>query len=331
MLPLLFIALCIGCGSEPFYDLTSPSWYLLLATDTPELQLRHEPGNSVVVSDLYAQANGSPLPAPVQDMELFRNTLFLFLPKSVELLDANSYKRRARLHLPASPDGIAFPNATSGYIWHRSAGMLSLIDLLTDEYVRTFSIGGQIGAVAASDAMLYITEEKSSYLLVFDTRTWQVQDSLPLPPRPRFIALREGAQELVVASIGSGDDSAATLRAPRLSLIRLRPLRLVKSIPLSTSADSARIRLTGLVTTPDDFAYVGTSAGLFRVDLRSQGSIRLVQQWNIRNLWYLPNRGEFWFLTAGTPQQLIIAAGSRAEPILSTSLPSGTTALLPLP
>lgn len=326
-------ALAWGCGSEPFYDLAPSLWRFLVATDAPALQLRQEPGSVLVVPDLYARANGSPLAAPVQSIELFYGTLYLLLPTAaLELLEVDSYRRRAVLQLPAPADGIVFPNATTAYLWHRSRGTLSLVDLYNLEHVETLPLGGRIRAVLAREALLYIVDEERSMLFVFDTRTLQLQDSLPLPPRPSWLALRLGAEELVVASLGSGDDSTAAPRAPRLSFVGLRPLRLLKSIPLSAPGlDSARLRLTGLVATPSDFAYVGTSAGLLRVDLRSRGAPRLLQSWYVGQLRYVSARGELWIVTAETPPRLILATGERAEVQWSSPLPTGTVAVLPLP
>ncbi len=330
---LIGAVLAVGCGSEPFYDTAPPLWRFLLATDAPAIQLRQEPGNLLVVPDLYTRANGFPLPAPAQSMELFYGTLYLLLPTAtLELLEEGSYRRRAALQLPAPADGIVFPNATTAYLWHRSRGMLSMVDLLDPERIQTFQLGGRIGAALAREALLYVVDEERSLLRVFDTRTLRLQDSLPLPPHPRWLAAHPSAEELLVASFGSGDDTTAPARAPRLSFVGLRPLRLLKSIPLNVPGiDSARLQLRGLATTPSDFAYVGTSAGLLRVDLRSRGALRLLQSWNIGWLRYVPTRGELWVLTASNPPQLLIATGDRAELRLETTLPAGTVALLPLP
>ncbi|MCS7170622.1 MAG: hypothetical protein NZ949_08390, partial [Candidatus Kapabacteria bacterium] len=143
--------------------------------------------------------------------------------------------------------------------------------------------------------------------------------------------IRANGAELLILSTGSGDDGPAP-RAPRLSFVGLSPLRLLGSLPVYPSAtDSARTRITGLVTTVDDFAFIGTSQGLLRVDIRSRSGLRLLQRWNVRQLQNVPIRDELWILTAEDTPRLIVATGTRAEPQLQVPLPVGTVSILPLP
>lgn len=331
---LAAVCLLTGCQKEPFYDNAPQQWRFLLATDAPALQLRQEPGGITVRADLYREANGEELPAAVNHLALFRDGLYL-LPEAplLEVLEANTYRRRGRLLLPEVPEGIVFPTATAAYLWYRSAAMLSLVDLLSLEHVRTVPASGRIRALVPAGALLYALQEDSARLMVFDTRTLRWVDSLPVPPRPGFGALRADGSQLLVLSLGSGDDSTApSPRAPRLSLISLNPLQLQRSIPLVVSAaDSGRIRISGLLCTPEDFAYVATSEGLLRIDLRSLAAPRLVQNWRIRELLYRPIAGEFWIVTQEMPPRLILATGTRVEALLTAPLPMGTRTLLPLP
>lgn len=332
------IGICLlvwGCaGGEPFYDSAPPVWRFLLLTDEPALQLREEPGGKLLHADIYAEANGAPMEDPPLALVPFRDALYL-MPRAaaVEVLDTGSYRRRARVALPAPPAGIVFPNATTGYLWHPTARLLSILDILVPSLARSIPIEASPTEALAAEGLLYVLDEAHSRLLVFDTRSLRVVDSLQLPPRPRFAALRSNASEFLVLSTGSGDDPTAALpRAPRLSFITLQPLRLQASIPVFPSvADSARVRVTGLVATPEDFAYVGTSGGLLRVDIRSRGSLRLLHSWAVRQLRAVPLRGELWIVTAEDPPQLIIATGTRAEAVLSTRLPSTTRAVVPIP
>jgi DNA-binding beta-propeller fold protein YncE len=211
--------------------------------------------------------------------------------------------------------------------------MVSIVDLLSGSLAGTLPVSGSIHDAVVAGAMLYAVDTENSRLLAIDTRTRALVGSLALPPRPRFLTLRSTGDELLVLSWGSADDTTTTSpRAPRLSFIRLTPLELLGSIPVYSSAtDSARTHVTGIVATAEDFAYVATSAGLVRVDVRSRGSARVLQRWNIRQLLYVPYRGEFWIVTTDTPPRLIVAAGSRAEELFSAPLPEGTIAILPLP
>ncbi|MEN3026641.1 MAG: hypothetical protein ABDH31_02900 [Chlorobiota bacterium] len=325
-------ALLLGCGKEPFYDSAPPQWRFLLLTDASTLQVRQEPGGQVLLADAYGEANGTPPPAPIRDVVAFRNSLYLLLQaNTLAVLDAESYRQQALIPLPAPPAGLAFPNATTGYVWHDGVRMLSILDLLQLRLVRTLPVPGTTRHALPVGPLLYMLEEQHSRLLVLDTRTERLVDSLELPPSPRFAALRANGTELVILSAGSGDDGLAP-RAPRLSFVGLSPLRLLASLPVYHSvADSARTRITGLVTTADDFAFIGTSQGLLRVDIRSRSGLRLLQRWSIRQLRSVPARDELWVLTADDTPKLIVATGTRAEPQLQAPLPVGTVSILPLP
>ncbi len=328
------LVLLWSCAApEPFYDTVPLSWRFLVLTDAPALQLRQEPGGKLLRADAYAEANGKPLQDVPHTVALFRDGLYLIETTAVEVLDTSSYTSRARIELPAFPAGIAFPNATTAYLWHPHARLLSVVDLVERTYARTIQLEASPVWAVAGEGVLYVLDGAGSRLMVFDTRSLRVLDSLPLPPRPYVAALRSNGSELVVLSSGSGDDTLVlTPRAPRLSFVSLAPLRLLATVPVFPSAaDSARVRTTGLVVTPDDFAYVGTSAGLLRVDIRNRGSVRLLQHWAVQQLSFAPARGELWIVTAESPPQLIIAAGTRAEELLSVPLPRGTLAVSPLP
>ncbi|GBD06756.1 hypothetical protein HRbin21_00561 [bacterium HR21] len=332
------LGLCVlvwGCTSEePFYNSAPTAWRFLVLTDAPALQLREEPGSKLLHADLYVEANGTPMGDPPSTAVFFRNALYLLLQTAaLEVLDTASYRRRARIALPAPAAGIVFPNATTGYLWHPTTQQLSVLDLLVPTLARSIPLEGSPRWAVAAEGQLFVLDEANSRLLVFDTRSLRVVDSLPLPPRPCTAVLRSHGSELLVLSTGSGDDTTASApRAPRLSFVELEPLRLLASIPVFPSAaDSAHVRVTGLVATPEDFAYVGTSAGLLRVDIRTRGSVRLLQRWAVQQLSAVPVRGELWIVSAETPPRLIIATGTRAEVLLSAPLPEGTRAVVPIP
>jgi len=337
MLGILGIAVALllcGCGSEPFIDSYAPSWSYLVSTDAPALELRQEPGGIVRSSDIYAAANRQQLRSPASAIVPFRDALFLLLPQEslVEILERTSFRSRARIPLPSPPRAIAFPNATTAVTSHPELGALQLLDLVALRPAAVLALGGHLTDLLAVGPLLYAADSSGKRLLCIDLRQMAIVDSATLPAPPRFLGLRADSSELLVLCAGSGDVPSLDSKAPVLLFFRRAPLEQLSAVALYPSAaDSATVRLGGLVTTSGDFAWIGTSGGLLRVDIRTRGNVRVFNRWDIRQLVYVRGAEQLWLLHRADRWYVTLTSATRAEPQAQTAFPYTVIAFAPLP
>jgi hypothetical protein len=117
-----------------------------------------------------------------------------------------------------------------------------------------------------------------------------------------------------------------------LLFLRRTPLQQLSALRLYPSAaDSATVRLSGLAVTSGDFAWIGTSGGLLRVDMRTRGSVRVFNRWDIRQLVYVRGAEQLWLLHRADRWYVTLSSATRAEPQSQTAFPYTVTAVAPLP
>jgi len=333
-LGIAVVLLLCGCGSEPFIESYAPSWSYVVGTAAPALELRQEPGGILRNSDVYAAANGKPLSSPPAAIVPFREALLLLLAEesALELLERTSFRSRARIPLPSPPRAIAFPNATTAVTSHPELGALQLLDLVALRPAAMLALGGHPTALLAVGPLLYVADSSGKRLLCVDLRRMAIADSTTLPAPPRFVGLRADSSELLVLCAGSGDAPSLGAQAPMLLFLRRTPLQQLSALRLYPSAaDSATVRLSGLAVTSGDFAWIGTSGGLLRVDIRTRGSVRVFNRWDIRQLVYVRGAEQLWLLHRADRWYVTLSSATRAEPQSQTEFPYTVTAVAPLP
>ncbi len=333
-LGIAVVLLLCGCRSEPFIESYAPSWSYVVGTVAPALELRQEPGGILRSSDVYMAVNGKPLSSPPTAIVPFREALLLLLGEesSLELLERTSFRSRARIPLPSPPRAIAFPNATTAVTSHPQLGALQLLDLVALRPAAVLALGGHPTDLLAVGPLLYVADSSGKRLLCVDLRRMAIVDSIALPAPPRFLGLRADSSELLVLCAGSGDAPSLGTQAPILLFLRRTPLQQLSAVRLYPSAaDSATVRLGGLAVISSDFAWIGTSGGLLRVDVRLRGSVRVFNRWDIRQLIYVRGAEQLWLLHRADRWYVTLTSATRAEPQSQTAFSYTVTAFAPLP
>jgi len=142
---------------------------------------------------------------------------------TIAVLDAATGTLRTTLQIGTLPNGLALTSSGSRlYASDYIAGTVTEIDAAADTITRSFSPGGgpQEVVVAPGDSLLYIGRE-SGALVVWNLKSWAVQDSIPLVAAFALVLTPDQSQMWMTQSL-----------AGTVSVIDLATRSVVQTIPV---------------------------------------------------------------------------------------------------
>lgn len=344
-LSLCLLALLAACQPEevtinqPYND-----WKLLAVTTAPpQLAVIDQPENRVLQKDAYEASNGSPLADSVASVVAFRDTLYLFMPQkyTVEVVARfANYKRVATLDFSEQqlmPVGIAFPNATTGYIAFSNANSVGVIDItqlptnnMDNIFITTIPVGNHPVSIAALGNKVLTANRDDNTVSIIDSRTNTVAKTLPVHAAPLFIRTDADGEEAVLISAGAGklavDDPKTSCKA---QFIGAASLDITRSFTLYDRAkDSLDVVPLGLTISRDEFAFIPTQTALLALSTRErQTSMRSLERKEYHATFYNPLRNEV--LALNTADSRVTVFTGRGGRVGTLALPVQSNILLP--
>jgi YVTN family beta-propeller protein len=162
--------------------------------------------------------------------------------RQISLYDAAT--RRLIAHLPVSvrPDQLCF-NADGGQLFVTGEGMDAVVVIYpyhTPEVAETVLAGHAPGAMAASQAFLFVASPQSGDLSILEIATRKVIAVVSVGSDPGFIAVTPDDQFALVLNRKSGD--VAVLRIGTITKTRSRTAALLTVIPVGSRPVCAAVR-----------------------------------------------------------------------------------------
>ena len=143
---------------------------------------------------------------------------------TIAVLDAVTGALRTTLSIGALPNGLALTSSGSRlYVSDYINGTVTEVNAAVDTIMRSFVVGGgpQEVVVAPGDSLLYIGRE-SGRLIVWNLRSWAVQDSIPLVSAFALALTPDQSQMWMTQSL-----------AGTVSVIDVATRSVVRTIPVS--------------------------------------------------------------------------------------------------
>ena len=138
----------------------------------------------------------------------------------IYVIDTASYSAAAHFKVNGRPRSAAFLSAGGiGFIPSESAGELNIIDVANAKVLKTITLpkGSRPMRVRLSpdETRLYVSNGRAGTVSVFDTRSYELLDTIKVGPRPWGIAVSPDGKFLFAANGPSNDVSVVDLKANR--------------------------------------------------------------------------------------------------------------------
>lgn len=180
--------------------------YNLALKSTSEINIKSN-GNDYLISN------------KIEQIRKFGNDFFLLIPESGKILivDSDTYNLIDEINFDSyEPFEIAFAeNATSAYVIHKNADVISVIDLTVNEYV--FDITENISKpsdIKADGNIVAVTNYSDNSLSVFSAIDESLISKFDVTPRPVSLEIMNTDRNLLVISAGYGKDSDDADKSP---------------------------------------------------------------------------------------------------------------------
>lgn len=293
-----FLASCTP--DEPTISSFDDRWRLL-ASDGPGIALYTMPEGSTERSDVWTGSSGT-----TTNITEFRDRLYV-LPSTdpwIVVLDRATLVALDTINMdtlgPVSD--IAFANATTAYAVHPVKNIVSVIDITTNETVRTIGVADGAHSIAALGNQLAVACARANVVQIIDSRTNAVEASVDVPEVPYYVRPSSIFTVFTVVSLGYGKLDVAAQTTPRMSFINPTTRAVITSVELTGRASEAFQQFPrGLVVTPTGFAYVPVQSGLLRVNTRSRAKASVVQFTDYSGIAYNAARAEVMVLRNDSP------------------------------
>jgi DNA-binding beta-propeller fold protein YncE len=183
-----------------------------------------------LASDVFKSANSRPLGDVLQSMISYNGNYFLVVNNSqkIEVTDANM-KSVGTISGMTSPRYMLPINSTKAYVTDFSNSGISIINPSTRAITGKISYSAWTEQLVLSGTNAFITAPGSQKLLIVDTKTDAITDSIAMKGEPQWI-VQDAFQKLWVLTNGSYDSDSSS------ELYEVDPAAksIVKDIHLST-------------------------------------------------------------------------------------------------
>lgn len=197
---------------------------------------------------------------------------------------------------------IAFANATTAYAVHPSKNLVSVIDITTNEIVRTIPVADGPHGIVALGNQIAVACSKANMVQIIDSRTNAVVESIGVPDAPYYVRASALYTVFGVVSLGSGKLDSAQQTSPQLTYINSTTRAIVGTVELSGRPSESFMQFPkGLAITPTGFAYVPVQSGLLRINSRTRAKASVVQHTDYAGIAYNAARAEVMVLRADGP------------------------------
>jgi hypothetical protein len=164
----------------------------------------YNPSNKSFILDVYKQQNNQPLGDVLQSVYILQDKVFLVVNNSmkIEVLDKQTFKRKATIAGLISPRYFLPVNAYKAYVTDLYANAISIINL--DNYTKV----GQIPCKGWTEQMVYYNHEvfvcnyHSNYLYVIDAINDVIVDSILISKGAQSITI-DGSKNIWVGCVSS--------------------------------------------------------------------------------------------------------------------------------
>lgn len=302
LLPSIVLALVLGScqPSETVISSFDDRWRLL-ASDGPGITLYAMPDGSTERTDVWSGTSDTSV-----NIVEFRDRLYI-LPATepwVVVLDRVTLVALDTINfdtLGAVAD-MAFANATTAYAVHTETNVVSVIDITTNEPVRTIAMAAGPTSIAALGNQLAVTCCRTNVVQIIDSRTNAVEASIDVPDVPYYVRGSAAFSVFAVVSLGKGKIDVAPQTTPQITFINPSTRAVITSLDLTGRASEAfQQHPRGLIVTSTGFAYVPVQSGLLRVNTRSRTKASVILQTEYSGVAYNAARAEVLLLRTDSP------------------------------
>ncbi len=295
---LVFVVSCTP--DEPTISSFDDRWRLL-ASDGPGIALYTMPAGSTERSDVWSGASGTST-----NITEFRDRLYI-LPTTdpwIVVLDRVSLVALDTINMDTLGivSDMAFANATTAYAVHADKNVVSVIDITTNETVRTISVANRPRSIAALGNQLAVACADANVIQIIDSRTNAVEASIDVPEVPYYVRSSATFSVFAVVSLGYGKLDVAPQTTPQMTFINPTTRAVITSIELTARPSEAFQQFPrGLIVTSTGFAYVPVQSGLLRVNTRSRTKASAVLLTDYAGVAYNAARAEVLLLRSDSP------------------------------
>ena len=287
------IAFLISCGEEKFFDHTEISHYVLAASKEEPfiVSLINLPENEIEIADIISKFNRLQLTKPVENILVFRDEIFLFIPENFQILilDVEAYTIKSSVDFSSTnekPISACFPNATDCYIIHRDGNSVSLLDLTNYQIARKISVGKGTSSISVAGNQIFVTNKIDNTVSIVDSRTHEEEAVVPVPKKPAFVDISADNKKAAVVCLGDGKEGGTEAKSEAMLAIidiESRAVSDEQAIGLGIYKADEQIPRFFAVSNVG-FGFISTQQALFRADIRRDGKISLAERGDFSKL-----------------------------------------------
>lgn len=305
---LLITSIFISCNDgDNTVDLTrDDSKFLAMLDDDPAaLKLVELSSGKTLINDVYSDANDEKLPAAIEDIEKYGNSLYLMIPEAnkIVIINKETYKKVQEIDFSAEglqPSGICFPNATTAFISHQNSNILHVLDLTNNVLAGTVEAGNSGVAIDCSGNQVYVVNQADNTVSVIDTRTNAEEAVISVKEAPTFLEITPDGKRALVISLGGGKIDENQKTNAILTIIDIATRSIEREVEIGNSAVSAVDQEpVSMSITSDEYVFVQTKDYLFNLNIEYGSQMYMVNPASYIDLEYHPFTGRLLMLSPG--------------------------------
>ncbi|MDR0926205.1 MAG: hypothetical protein LBO69_00375 [Ignavibacteria bacterium] len=321
----ILIVLLTSCSSdEPYIDNFTASLSFIVQMSDGTLQ-RIAKDNSITQIELGDANIGQ-----ISKIKKFRGKYYLIseTKRKVFILTEKTYELAEvdYSEYGFTPADICFPNATDAYVIDKNYGIVTIIDLTTNQLASIrITIDDAAGSIDGTGNQVYVTLPQMDVVSVIDTRTNTVVDNISVPNSPTYVAFTDDGTSAVVLS--------TTL--PNVSVVDVTNRNVKTELTLggANTDASKKIMPTAIISSPT-YMYItannGTTSGYALWRMTASTLRSAVSMSKVKNVCagYSGNANVFYVVEdANTPQITLYDAKSN-ERMRTIPIPTLPTAII---
>lgn len=281
---LCFVSMLLhSCKPEEDIIGTAESkWGLIHFTTQGKAIVYSQPSNAILSDDVYQRINGEPLPAPVTKLKRGLAQLFLFCTSvnKVIIVEEASFKKLGILDfdsLDATPSDITIANGTTAYVAvspdSKMPNQLVVIDLMSSSIARSITLSFPVLSLSCIGNEILLFPPNSDKAFVFSTPTNTITSSV-LTGIANVSEVIPFVFQSTSYFVCLDDTKGRIGDIPRVLTVQklLDNSYRILSYPLSDQLDDSIARsqvVSNMALSPSGFLSIGSSSGLFQLDLQN--------------------------------------------------------------
>lgn len=168
--------------------------------------------NNSIHDNVFQSVNGRPLGDVAQSISFYSNLAYIVVNNSqkIEIVEKSTLKSAGTITGFTSPRYMAFVNSQKAYVTDLYSNSLWIVNPEQKSIISSIPLAGWSEQLLIHNGLAYVTNTASSRVIVIDTNTDQVTDTIDVGAQPEAI-VKDANNKLWVLCMGDGSPMSAGL------------------------------------------------------------------------------------------------------------------------